>query len=426
MMPTGNPDPAHFANLSAAGSALLDSAFEREIPRPATGCDAPSLRTTQSGEGDSPVDLGRVPSTAKWGWALRHLPGDHAYLTPSSGTSPPNVGDVALFRVTRIGYHASVVVRDGRKLRIYPGDLLLGVFGNRYATDGFEAEVDGVSNLSLLTAGGMVGTVLSSHRTMGRPTSLELVGFVAGPTGRPLNLVRSFFRPVVDVPELGCPLLVVVGTGMNAGKTTVVSQIVHDASARGLRVAAGKLTGSVSNRDADEMRAASAASVVDFSDYGFPSTYLADPVELAALWRTILERSARDRPDLIVMEIADGLVERETAILLGDPAFRGRVSGVVLAADSSLGALWAVQRLTSVGLAPLAVSGALTSAPLAVREYREESTVPIFESGSGSPELADHVLGRLGLGPSRLAARVEALGGSASAPVQPHAHAELP
>lgn len=364
----------------------------------------PAVRTavrSLSGAGASPTSARRtaspIPPTAKWGWALRYIPEGSVALETGPSAEPPKPGDVGVFRVDRLGYHTSVVVRDGRKLRIYPEDVVVGVFGNRYATDGFEAEVDGVGELALLTAAAMVGTVRSAHRDMGRSTKVTLLGYLVDADGRRTNTKRHRFAPERAPLSGHAPVLVVIGTGMNAGKTTVVSQVVHDLSAQGLRVAAGKITGSVSNRDADEMRAASAVSVIDFSDYGFPSTYLADGHELTALWQTILAASARVRPDLIVLEIADGILERETAMLLADPGFGSHVSGYVLAADSPLAAYAASEHVLREGLPLLAVSGALTSSPLGVREYRALGRVPVFPSASEDPALANHVAERLAI-----------------------------
>ncbi len=333
-----------------------------------------------------------IADGTKWSWALRRLIRGEAFLDARVPAAPARVGDVVVVRVEKLGYHSSIVVTDNRKIRIYPGDLLVGVLGNRYATDAYEAEVEGRDELSLLTAGGMVGTIRSSHREMGRGTSVSFVGSVVDPHGIPVNLKERLFRPTARDTSGAGPLLVVVGTGMNSGKTTVLSQTLHGLSRQGLRVAAGKLTGSVSNRDVDEMRGADAVSVYDFSDYGFPSTYLADPAELSLLWRELLAVSGESRPDLTILEIADGVLERETALILRDPQFRQRVTGVLVAADCPLSALGAVEELRKLGYPVLGVSGAFTSAPLFVREFSDHGDVPVLPSTGVGTELAARVM----------------------------------
>lgn len=334
----------------------------------------------------------------KWSWACRDLDRAGLFTQRAHDEGAPRAGDLALVEVASVGYHTTIVTADNRKLRIYPGDRLVGVFGHRYATDAYEAQADGTSDVSLLTAGGMIGTIRARHRDMGRPTTLAFLGYVTEPAGDRVNLKQLLFRPTKGHPEIR-NLLVVVGTGMNAGKTTVVSQLTHDLARRGLRVAACKLTGSVSNRDPDEMRAASAEVVRDFSDYGFPSTYLATADELRGLRETMLTDTGAVDPDVTVMEIADGILQRETEMILSDPDFHASVRGVLLAADSALGALAAVERLRAEGYPILAVSGALTSAPLYVREFQRHERVPVASSASDGHELGDAVLPHL-VGPS--------------------------
>ncbi len=103
-------------------------------------------------------------SQIKWSWASRLLSMNHEYeITKAGYNDTPVVGDFGLFRITRVGSHTRLINMDSRKMRIYEGDLFVGIFGNRYATDAFEAEVEGLKNLSLLTTAGMVGRIKSSH-----------------------------------------------------------------------------------------------------------------------------------------------------------------------------------------------------------------------------------------------------------------------
>lgn len=392
------------ANHPESPHARLASLADLELPgyRAASGLAsvlAPDgLGLPDEGEGTLTPEArsSLVPTVTKWSWASRHLPRARFRVASALEPGGPVVGDLALVRVGPIGFHSSIVTAENRKLRLYPGDLLVGVFGHRYATDAFEAQVEGVDRLSLLTAGGLIGTVRSRHQEMAKPTPVTFVGFLQGPTGERSNLKRALSRPPAP-PRDPRNLLVVVGTGMNAGKTTVASRLIHALVQRNHQVAAVKLTGSVSHRDQDEMRAAGAHAVADFSDHGFPSTYLAPAEELVRLRRDLLADVGRIDPDVVVMEIADGVLQRETALILADPTFRAQVRGILLAADSALGALAAIARLKEWGYRVLAVSGALTSSPLYMREFAANSEVPIVSSaGLGGPlgEIVEpHLLG---------------------------------
>src|SRR5687767_3360786 len=103
----------------------------------------------------------KANETIRWGWACRLLDyiGSKFEIDTDASHADPVAGDVALFKVSRIGENKALVTNTNKRMRIYIGDLIVGVFGNRYATDAFEGEVEGIRNLSLLTASGMVGTL---------------------------------------------------------------------------------------------------------------------------------------------------------------------------------------------------------------------------------------------------------------------------
>src|SRR6266567_3023596 len=160
-----------------------------------------------------------APSATQWSWACRKVepvPLDPLEIT---GQAIPLPGDLAVVRVQKAGFHKYLTTAENRRLRLYPGAQFVGVFGNRYASDAYEAEVEGTGNLSLLTGTGMIGTVKSKHEVMGEPTRLSLIGFVRATEEARLNLKSRLFRPTT-ARRLPRNLLCVVGTGMNSGKTT--------------------------------------------------------------------------------------------------------------------------------------------------------------------------------------------------------------
>src|SRR6266516_5379932 len=117
---------------------------------------------------------------------------------------------------------------------------------------------------------------------------------------------------------------------MNSGKTTTAARLTNGLTNAGLNVAACKLTGSVSNRDQDELAAAASHEVIDFSDFGFPSTYLCSKEELIELFHGMLAEVSADDPDVVIMELADGLLQRETAMLLAEPEIKQAARGLIL------------------------------------------------------------------------------------------------
>jgi len=315
-----------------------------------------------------------------WSWACRKVKSASGLELEESPTAPPVPGDLALLRVDEMGFHKHITTAENRRLRLYPGAQFVGVFGNRYASDAFEAEVVGIEDIGLLTGAGMIGTVKSKYGNMADATRLSLVGFARGADGQRLNLKKELFRPTTS-RQKPANLIYVVGTSMNSGKTTTCTRLIRALSDLGLKVAACKLTGSVSNHDPDELAAASAHKVTDFSDFGFASTYLASKEDLMDLFHAMLADVAAVSPDVVVMELADGLLQRETAMLLNDPEIKQAGRGIVLSAGGSISALWCADHLQKLGYRVIAVSGRFTSSPLAMREYAEnDSNIPVVSS----------------------------------------------
>jgi hypothetical protein len=341
--------------------------------------------------------LSTIAAEIRWSWACRALDLTERYEIDSLTTAAPVSGDLVAARVAEIGAHSRIVTADNKRLRIHAGDVVIGVFGNRYATDAFEAEVLGVDNLSLLTGGGMIGTVLSRHREISKPTRLEFLGFLRDSRGERVNLKRRLFQRAAP-RSAARNLIVVVGTSMNSGKTTACTKLLKGLVDEGLKVAACKLTGSVSNRDQDEMRSAAPAIVTDFSEYGFPSTYLCDERELISLFHTMLADVEKADPDVIIMEIADGLLQRETAMLLREPSVRESIKGFLLTATSGMCGLYATELLQRLDCNVIAVSGAMTSSPLAMREFEARCEVPVGSSAGNGRELTEIVLQFMGSG----------------------------
>ena len=79
-------------------------------------------------------------------------------------TRKPDTGALVLGRVTTIGRHKEVEGIDGRKMTLFPGDVIAGVLGHRYATDQFEGRAIASGAVGhLLGIGGVCGEVVSKN-----------------------------------------------------------------------------------------------------------------------------------------------------------------------------------------------------------------------------------------------------------------------
>jgi len=231
----------------------------------------------------------------------------------------------------------------------------------------------------------LAGTVISAHTSMKTPTQIQPLGLLTDAGGvvtlrrcAPLAAVTP--KDAQGLGRVGKPLVIgVLGTSMNSGKTTTVASIVRGLSKAGLVVAAGKVTGTGAPGDPGLFRDSGASRVLDFTDFGYGSTYRLEHEQVRALLVSLIDELAAAGPDVVVVEVADGLFQTETARLVADPAFKAHVDKVVFAAGEALGATAGQRLLALLGLAPVAISGMLTASPLAKREAAAALDLPVLD-----------------------------------------------
>jgi hypothetical protein len=264
-------------------------------------------------------------------------------------------------------------VRGGVIWHIFPGDLIAGAFGNRYATDQFEGYVpkEVVTECDLLSVGGVCGQVASRHPSMHPPTRLRVHGAICDSGGEALNL-RSFSLPA---QRSAARIILVVGSSMNAGKTTTVGTLARALKQGGFRVAAAKITGTAAGKDGRFFTSCGARPVLDFTFAGYPSTYMLSLEELLTVHRTLVGNLRETNPDYILVEIADGIFQRETKMLLECAEFRQDVEHAFFAANDSLSAACGTRHLKEYGIPLRAIAGAFTQSTLAMREAEETTGV---------------------------------------------------
>jgi CheY-like chemotaxis protein len=295
-----------------------------------------------------------------------------------TGDCVPRPGDLVLARVDRLRLHGRLELPSGRRSTLFPGDEYIGCYANRYAPDQFEAEVpEDLSPCNLVGAGGLTSRCLSRHASAKPASEVTPLGLLADADGRVLNLADFAIAPRI-MPQVRPVITAVIGSSMNAGKTTVVADLALGLSRSGLRVGAAKVTGTGSGGDLWRMMDAGCERVLDFTDAGFASTYKLPARQCESILETLAAELCDSDVDTILIEVADGVLQPETAALIQSPTFRRLVDNVIFAAGDALGAANGIHRLGQLGIEAVAVSGALTAAPLAVRELATLTTLPIL------------------------------------------------
>jgi hypothetical protein len=293
----------------------------------------------------------------------------------------PSFGDVGIFRVLQPngGY---IVNPEGSNVYLFENDLVMLSFGSRYATNQYEGYVPytPVKQCQLLGRGGVAGSLTSKNATFKViPVQLELVAYATNHNGQVINTIRWEKMDSFNKFSIAPKVILSVGTSMDSGKTTSAAWLCGGLNAAGHRVAYVKLTGTAFPKDAALNRDRGAHITADFSDFGFPSTYLLDRNVLLDLYQSLINKVCAEHPvDFVVMEIADGLLQRETSMLLEDPNFRSTIYATLFCAGDSLGVLSGLQYLESCGLTPFAVSGLFTASDLLIREVKDRIDLPIL------------------------------------------------
>jgi len=336
----------------------------------------------------APLEAGRL-AAARAAFVTRRVPLEEAKLLITDAR--PAAGDVVLARVKRIRHHGKLQCARGRRVQLFHGDEIVVCYGDRYAPQQFEAYVPRtIGHCHLVASGGVAAQAVNWHQRIHRgPTEIEALGILADERGNALNL-RRYTLPAASGGDASPRVIVVAGTSMDSGKTTAGAHLVRGLSRAGLRVGAAKITGTGACNDYFLMQDAGAEPVLDFTDAGYVSTYRVGETAIRRIFETLTAELGRSGIDVAVVEVADGLVQSETAALLGAGWLRRAIDGVVFCAQDAMGAKAGVDWLRERGHEVMAVSGLLTAAPLAMREAAELVEPPVI----GLDGLSDRYVSR--------------------------------
>ena len=294
-----------------------------------------------------------------------------------AGDTTPSPGDLVAVSVREVNpVYPGLELEDGTEIVLKKGNLLIGVLGSRRALHGFSGHVpkslETGQSLHLLNKGGVIGECTAFNRSLEWPTSLEYLGTVTR-SGKILNL-GQFAQPFYEGALSKVPMVMILGTCMNSGKTTVARQIIDMFTSRGFRINAGKVAGVACRRDLLAMQESGASKVMSFHDFGVPSS--SDMESLLPVARSLHHELSEDKPDFIVMEMGDGILGGyQVSTLFEDPEYISRAVCTVICANDLMGAWGALQWLEPAGISsdsyPILVSGPVTDSGEGV-DYIEE------------------------------------------------------
>lgn len=326
-------------------------------------------------------------------------------IVPKNGE--PRAGDVVAVRVlTDNATYNMLELPTGRLAKVNPGDMVVGVLGRRRALKGFVGDVpERVSagdELHLLNLGGVIGKCSGHHSSLNDAIKVEVVGLVCDPEGSVKN-IGDVALPLRETLGPTAPLVVIAGTCMNSGKTYAATEIIQLATRSGLRVAAAKLSGIACLRDALNMADHGAIATASFLDCGLPSTV--DAGDLAPVAKAIISRLNESAPDLIVIELGDGILGGYSVESVFDDAeFRNAMAALVFCASDYVGAWGGIELFRRRGIRIDLIAGSVTDSQMGEDYIEREFSIPAANVRRNGAKLFEVV--RTACGSERLTAEV--------------------
>ncbi len=290
---------------------------------------------------------------------------------------------------------------SGRMATVNQGDTVVGALGHRKALFGYSghlpASLEVGSIVQILNIGGVMGICDSGNPDVGAPFDCEVLGtvlhfpYLGERIGVPARVGERTLDADAVLDTQSVPVVALAGTCMDSGKTAAACAIVSRLRHRGLHVAACKATGVSLRRDILAMEDAGASETMIFSDFGIVTT---TAMNGPALTRALLTSLAQHQPDVIVIELGDGLLGAYgVEAILTDESIRGAFSAVVLCASDPVAAWGGAKILREqYGIEPAVVTGPATDNAVGIQQIDERLSLPAINALTNGVALGDRIV----------------------------------
>ncbi len=287
---------------------------------------------------------------------------------------------------------------SGRMATVNKGDIVVGALGHRKALRGYSGHLPTTlskgDTIQILNIGGVVGVCDSANPDVGQPFNCEVLGTVLEfpYLGERIGIPARAGAATLDYDALlqtnGVPVVALAGTCMDSGKTAAACSIISHLRHHGFKIAACKATGVSLRRDVLAMEDAGATETMIFSDLGVITTTQENG---PALTRSLLTELARQTPDVIILELGDGLLGAYgVAAILADAQIRNAFTAVVLCANDPVSAWGGVKILRDeYGIEPAVVTGPATDNAVGTEQITEQLSLPAINALSNGVALGD-------------------------------------
>ncbi len=287
---------------------------------------------------------------------------------------------------------------SGRMATINQGDVIIGALGHRKALRGYSGHLPTSlkpgDTIQILNIGGVLGICDSANPDVGPPFDCEVLGtvltfpYLGERIGVPARSGAAALTADTPLDTRAVPVIAMAGTCMDSGKTAAACAIVGRLRHLGLNVSACKATGVSLRRDVLAMEDAGAGETMIFSDFGIVTTTEKNG---PALTRALLTGLARKRPDVIVLELGDGLLGAYgVEAILSDRTIREALTAVVLCANDPVSAWGGAKILREqFHIEPAVVTGPATDNDVGIQQINERTSLPAVNALSHGVALGD-------------------------------------
>ncbi len=304
-----------------------------------------------------------------------------------------NEGDIVAAEVVgEGGYYNQAEVEGGKMIDLEVGQVIVGVLGERKAVQGFSSKVPKTlekgDKLDFVSSGGVMGRCISSPEGMGEPYRMKFLGFVTK-DGKRVNISDHSLEASGKL-HLDCPLVMVVSSRMDAGKTTLCCGLVKRFSESGNKVGALKLTGVTRQRDTLLMKREGASEAYEFTDCGLPSS-TGDPEKAVRASKGLINEAGKET-DVVVAELGAGLLSSYNVLeVLKDEEIKEACTSLIFMALDPVGAYGGLRILEDHGYSPDVISGPSTDTEAGRENIRRFTDIPVLNGMKNLDEIFEIV-----------------------------------
>lgn len=288
---------------------------------------------------------------------------------------------------------------SGRFSKLKKGDVIAVVLGQRRALKGFVGNLPETLKpgdvINLLNMGGVAGKCTSANtKEVGQSLRIRVLGGIVR-DGKQLNINQKVLFVPKSSMESKVPLIIVTGTSMDSGKTTVAAEVTKTLSHIGMKLAGAKLTGVGALRDLYKMQDYGVCKAVSFVDAGIPSTANLDGQIIKDLTKGALDYLSQSNPDAIIVEFGDGLMGKYCVEdVLSIPEVQDNVRLHIGCAGDPVGAIGLAQNCKSLGIPLDVISGPVTDNDVGKSIIHENLGVLTYNAFNPTTEWMDLVISR--------------------------------